>query len=106
MSKSQQLLLRLPDDLATRLAQLVAPRQRNRFMLDLLRRELDRDSAELAQAAMLLNQIEANSPLIVAENTEWINATLVDDEDAGFDPNVFERQFNEAQANRKLEKVA
>jgi predicted transcriptional regulator len=31
MPKQQQILVRLPDDLASRLAHVVAPRQRSRF---------------------------------------------------------------------------
>jgi hypothetical protein len=100
MSKQQQILVRLPNDLASRFAHVVAPRQRSRFLIDLLRRELDRESAELAQAAMRLNEIEAKSPALAAETYEWASATLVDDGDADFDADVFLLQFKEAEALR------
>ncbi len=104
MSKQQQVLVRLPEDLAARFANLVAPSQRSRFLVDLLRRELDRDSTELVQAALKLNEIEASQPLLATEAHEWVNSSLVDDDDdAGFDAEVFERQFNEAKILRERE---
>lgn len=96
----QQVLVRLPDDLAGRFAQVVAPRHRGRFLIELLRRELDRESAELAQAAMRLNEIEAKVPALAAEVGEWVDAALAVDADDGFDADVFERQFVAAQALR------
>jgi hypothetical protein len=100
MSKPQQILVRLPDDLASRFAHVVAPRQRSRFLIDLLRRELDRESAELTQAAMRLNEIEAKTPALASDAAEWVNATLADDGDADFDADVFLRQFKAAEALR------
>lgn len=100
MSKQQQVLVRIPDDLAARFAQVVAPRQRSRFLIDLLRRELDRESRELAEAAQRLTQLEAKDPLLTAEVSEWLDAPLATDEDAGFDADTFERQYREAQAHQ------
>jgi hypothetical protein len=101
MPKQQQILVRLPDDLASRFAHVVAPRQRSRFLVDLLRRELDRESAELAQAAVRLNEIEAKIPALGADAAEWVNATLIDEGDADFDADVFMRQFKEAEPLRR-----
>ncbi len=95
---SNQVLLRLPDDLAARFAQVVAPRERSRFLLDLLRRELDRESKELKEAARRLTEIEAGNPILAAEESEWLGSPLAADADEGFDPDVFERQYREAQA--------
>jgi hypothetical protein len=100
MSK-QQVLVHLPEDLATRFAHLVAPRQRSRFLVDLLRRELDRESTELVQAALRMNELEASYPPLATETREWANSNLVDDDDAGFDAEIFERQFNEAKTLRE-----
>jgi hypothetical protein len=69
------------------------------FLVDLLRRELDRESAELAQAAMRLNEIEAKIPALEAA-AEWVNAALTDEIDADFDADVFMRQFMEAELLR------
>lgn len=98
MSKQQQVLVRLPDDLANRLAQVVSPRKRSRYLIDLLRRELDRESDELVQAAKRLTEIEAQDPALVAESTEWLDTSLAAEADDGFDAGVFERQYQEAQA--------
>lgn len=97
-AKPQQLLLRLPDDLAQRFAQLVPSRQRSRFLLDLLRNELDRESLALEQAAKTLTELESNQSALVAETTQWIEASLTTDDDADFNIEAFEREFAKAQA--------
>jgi hypothetical protein len=97
-SKPQQLLLRLPDDLAQRFAQVVPSRQRSRFLLDLLRCELDRESLALAQAAQALTELESAHPALAVEVSQWADAPLAtDDEDADFDADAFEREFAKAQ---------
>lgn len=98
-SKTQQLLLRLPDDLAQRFAQVVPSRQRSRFLLDLLRTELDRESQALAQAAQTLSAQEAGQKTLAAESAQWVDAPLSTDDDAGFDAATFEREFAQAQAS-------
>ena len=99
--KPRQLLLRLPDDLARRFAHVVPSRQRSRFVLDLIRTELDRESAALAKAAQDLTAIESARPRVKAESAKWVAASLTDDDDAGFDPAKFEREFALAQAGLK-----
>ena len=97
-AKPQQLLLRMPDDLAQRFAQVVPSRQRSRFLLDLLRNELDRESLALAQTARTLTELEAGRPALMAETAVWVAASLVADDDADFDAEAFEREFATAQA--------
>ena len=97
---SKQVLVRLPDDLAERFASSVPSRKRSRFLLDLLRRELDRESRELSQAAKTLTEYESKDPKLGAETDDWLEASLVQQDD-NFDPNEFERQFHAAQSEQK-----
>ena len=98
-AKPQQLLLRLPDDLAQRFAQVVPSRQRSRFLLNLLRNELDRESLALAQAAKTLTELEADRPALTAETAQWVAASLAVDDDPDFNAEAFEREFAKAQAS-------
>lgn len=98
-AKPQQLLLRLPDDLAQRFAQVVPSRQRSRFLLDLLRSELDRESLALEQAAKRLTELESGHPVLTAETAQWVDASLTTDDDADFNAERFEREFAKAQAS-------
>ncbi len=96
----KQVLLRLPDDVAAKLARAVAPRQRNQFLVDLLRQELEKEDAELVAACEALNAIEAAHPELLAQTQEWLDADLtgsVDDWDPDFDQQSFEREFAIAQ---------
>jgi len=97
-SKQQQLLLRLPDDLAQRFAQVVPSRLRSRFLLNLLRTELDRESQALAQAAETLTALECGQAGLAAESAQWTEASLTPDDDSDFNTEVFEREFARAQA--------
>ena len=99
--KPKQFLLRLPDDLAQRFARVVPSRQRSRFILDLIRSELDRESDALAQAAKNLTILESGHPAVAIESAEWIAASMTDDDDTGFDPLRFEQEFAQAQAGHK-----
>lgn len=97
----KQVLLRLPEDLAEKLARAVPPRQRNRFLVDLVRHELEKEDAELVAACETMNAIEAAHPELLAETQEWLDADLsgsVDDWDPDFDRETFEREFAAAQA--------
>ncbi len=98
VAKPQQLLLRMPEDLAQRFAQIVPSRQRSRFLLDLLRNELDRESLALALAARTLTELEAGRPALMAETAQWVAASLVADDDPDFNAETFEREFATAQA--------
>ena len=97
----KQVLLRLPDDVAIKLARAVPPRQRNQFLVDLLRQELEKEDAELVAACEALNAIEAAHPELLLETQEWLDADLtgpVEDWDPDFDRESFEREFAIAQA--------
>ena len=98
---SKQILVRLPDDVAVRLARAVAPRQRNRFVVDLLRRELEKEDAALIAACEAMNRFEAAHPESAQETREWLEADLVgsvDDWDPNFDAEKFSRDAAIAQA--------
>lgn len=99
----RQVLLRLPDELAAKLARAVPPRQRNRYIVELLTHDLAaREKANgrlLAQAAERLNEIEAQYPELARETEEWVNAVLTEDDDDGFDKEEFEREIAIAQAD-------
>ena len=98
----RQVLLRLPDDLACRLARAVPPRQRNRYIVELLEKDMaDKDRASrqlLSDAADRLNAIEAEHPELARETEEWVDAVLTEEEDDGFDPIAFEKELAIAQA--------
>lgn len=99
-SPATQVLLRLPIDVAAKLARAVPSRKRNQFLVDLVRQELDKEDAELVAACEAMNAIEAAHPELLAETQEWIDADLtgsVDDWDANFDRKSFEREFSIAQ---------
>jgi len=75
---TQQLLLHLPDDLVRRLKRAVAPRQRSKFIQDLLEKALPPDGVAetdpLYLAALEVEQDEA----LGAEMAQWEPATLGD----------------------------
>ena len=97
----RQVLLRLPDDVAAKLARAVPPRQRNQFLVDLVRQELEKENAELVAACEAMNAVEAAHPEILAEAQQWLDADLtgsVAEWDPDFDRKSFEREFAIAQA--------
>ena len=100
-NQPQQLLLRLPSELALRFAQVVPSRQRSRFLLDLLRTELDRESHSLANVAKTLTANESAQSVVLAESAQWTDAALAAQDDLQFDAAEFEREFALAQV--KLE---
>jgi hypothetical protein len=105
----RQVLLRLPDDVAAKLARAVPPRQRNNFLVALVRQELEREDAELVAACEAMNALEAAHPELLIETQEWLDADLsgsVDDWDPDFDRETFEREFAIAQAERATNKSA
>jgi hypothetical protein len=75
---TQQLLIRLPEDLVRRLRRAVAPRERSKFVQRLLEQALPPDevgdSDPLYQAALAVEQDEA----LAAEMAEWEMATIDD----------------------------
>ena len=75
---TQQLLLRLPEDLVRKLKRTVAPRERSKFVQRLLEQALPpdevSDSDPLYRAALAVEQDEA----LAAEMAEWETATVDD----------------------------
>lgn len=97
----KQVLLRLPDDVAAKLARAVAPRKRNQFLIELVRRELEKEDQALVEACEGLNRMEAASPTLRAETAHWLGADLtgaVDESDSDFDAETFSREAAQAQA--------
>jgi hypothetical protein len=75
---TQQILLRLPEDLARRFKRAVAPRERSKFVQRLLEQALPpdevSDSDPLYRAALAVEEDEA----LTAEMAEWETATIDD----------------------------
>ena len=75
---TQQLLLHLPDELVRRLKRAVPPRQRSKFIQDLLERALPPDGvAETDPLYLAALEVEKDEALD-AEMAEWEPATLGD----------------------------
>jgi hypothetical protein len=74
----QQLLVRLPEELVRRFRRAVAPRQRSKFIAQLLDQALPpdqvSDSDPLYQAALAVERDEA----LATEMAEWEAATIAD----------------------------
>ena len=95
MNSIQQFTLRLPEDLARRLAAATPSRKRNQFVVDLVRRELDRESRELEEAAQRLSALEQ---LQISDDGQWL---ALDDDDAWgeFDEKRFLKELGAGQTN-------
>ena len=99
-SKVFQVLVRLPEDIATRFVQVVKPGQRNSYFLELLRRDLDRESNELARAAQALTALEEKNASLQKEDAAWLSAGLSPADD-DFDVATFNRQYQTAKHARQ-----
>jgi hypothetical protein len=104
-TSQQQVLVRVPDELAERWAQVVASRQRSGYLIALLRRELDKESNDLVLAAQRLNALESQDPMAAQDRDEWDGADLGHYTDDGFDEATFTRDFQEAQAQLALKRA-
>ena len=69
MKSTQQITLRLPEELARRLAACTPPRKRNQFVVELVRRELDQESRGLEEAAKRLSLLEQGA---MVDETGWL----------------------------------
>ena len=98
-AKVFQVLVRLPEDMAARFVQHVRPGQRNSYFLELLRRDLDRESHALEQAAQELTALESKNSALQKEDAAWLNASLLDSDD-DFDAAAFERQYQAVKQER------
>ena len=67
---STSFLVRLPDEIATRLRATVPPRQRNKFIADLVARALARQDDELARIADEVTKEECD-PALRQELDAW-----------------------------------
>jgi hypothetical protein len=75
---TQQLLLHLPDELVRRLKRNVAPRQRSKFIQDLLEQALPPDGAVEHDPLYLAALAVEEDELLAAEMAEWEPATGAD----------------------------
>jgi hypothetical protein len=75
---TQQLLLHLPDELVRRLKRNVAPRQRSKFIQDLLEQALPPDGAVEQDPLYLAALAVEEDELLAAEMAEWEPATGAD----------------------------
>jgi hypothetical protein len=75
---TQQLLLHLPDELVRRLKRAVAPRQRSKFIQDLLEQALPPDSAVETDPLYLAALEVEKDAVLAAEMAGWEPATLGD----------------------------
>jgi hypothetical protein len=103
-AKVFQVLVRLPEDVASRFVQLVKPGQRNNYFLELLRRDLDRESDALVQAAQQLIALESKNAALKREDAAWLNASLINSGDDDFDAAEFERQYQVAKQAQETAK--
>jgi hypothetical protein len=104
-TSQQQVLVRVPDELAERWAQFVAPRQRSGYLIALLRRELDKESNDLILAAQRLNELESQDRVLTQDIDEWSGVDLDNYVDDGFDEATFTRDFQQAQAKLALKRA-
>jgi len=80
---TQQILIRLPEDVAARLKAVVPTRQRNKFVADLVAGALACQDDELIRIAAALTDEERRNPELAQEMRDW-DATIGDgmEEDA------------------------
>lgn len=94
MKSTQQITLRLPNDLTRQLAAYTPSRKRNQFVVELVRREL-------AEATQRLSALEAAHAV---EDSDWLDLDTSDSTWGEFDE---ERFLNELAAKqRPLSKAA
>lgn len=74
---NQQILIRLPDDVAAKLRAAVPARQRNKFIAGLVEAAVARHEDELAKIAALVTDDEQRNPEIARETGDW-EATVGD----------------------------
>ena len=104
ISLPKQILLRLPEDLADKLARAVPPRQRTAFLTELVRRELEQQDRQIVAACDALNALEAADVEFANAGKDWLDADLTRSADGGnanFDAETFSREAAIAQAALK-----
>ena len=68
---TQQILIRLPEDVAARFEAAVPARQRNKFVADLVARAVARQEDELAKIAVAVSDEERRNPELAQEMRDW-----------------------------------
>lgn len=74
---TQQILIRLPEDIAARFKAAVPARQRNKFVADLVARAVARQEDELTRIAVAVTDEERCNPELAQEMRDW-EATIDD----------------------------
>lgn len=74
---TQQILIRLPEEVAAKLRAAVPARQRNKFVADLVATAVARQDDELAKIATAVTNEEKRNPKIAREMRDW-EATVGD----------------------------
>ena len=74
---TQQILIRLPEDIAARFKAAVPARQRNKFVADLVVRAVARQEDELTRIAVAVTDEERCNPELAQEMRDW-EATIGD----------------------------
>ena len=74
---SQQMLIRLPEDVAARFKAAVPARQRNKFVADLVATAVMRHEDELTRIAAAVSDDERRNPELAQEMRDW-DATVGD----------------------------
>jgi predicted secreted Zn-dependent protease len=72
---TQQILIRLPEDVAARLKAVVPSRKRNQFVADLVIAAVIRHEENLSNIAAEVTAEEMNNPILRLEMQEWDTAT-------------------------------
>jgi len=68
---TQQILIRLPEDVAARFKAAVPARQRNRFVADLVARAVALQEDELTRIAVAVTDEERRNPELAREMRDW-----------------------------------
>ncbi len=74
---TQQILIRLPEDIAARFKAAVPARQRNKFVAELVARAVARQEDELTRIAAAVTAEERRNPELAQEMRDW-EATIGD----------------------------
>ena len=74
---TQQILIRLPEEVAAKLKAAVPARQRNKFVAELVATAIARHEDALAKIATAVTNEEKRSPKIAEETRDW-EATVGD----------------------------
>lgn len=74
---TQQILIRLPEEVAARFKAAVPARQRNKFVADLVVKAVARQEDELIRIAVAVSDEERRNPELAQEMRDW-EATIGD----------------------------